>query len=416
MASGGPFDKAAARAAHDLVMKPILPLLEGKTRVLLSPDGALSVLPFAALVDEEGKHLVERLEITYLTSGRDLLRLANPVAPGSGAMVVANPAFGRRQEGESALALLGDSSTEKGDKGPSRGLEKAYFEPLPGTAGEARAVGALLPRALVRVDLEATESALKNVRAPRMLHVATHGFFLPAESRAGQAAAAGERGLELEYDEPWSWLPDDPLLRSGLALAGANAKNGGEGQDGILTALEASSLDLRGTKLVVLSACETGLGDVLNGEGVYGLRRALFVAGAETLVTSFWKVADEETRDLMVGYYERLQSGAGRSAALREAQLAMLGQKGTAHPYFWASFGVFGDPSPLGKDPVVAVASNKILAKPGVVAPGARGCACSEARGDGAGAGEGAGMLAALGAFVAMGRGRRRRSSTQRSA
>ncbi len=124
------------------------------------------------------------------------------------------------------------------------------------------------------------------------------------------------------------------MLRSGLALAGANRKD----ESGILTALEASGLNLWGTKLVVLSACDTGIGQVRNGEGVYGLRRALVLAGAETQMMSLWPVSDRSTRDLMVSYYRDLVAGRGRGEALRRAQLQMLQSKSHAHPYYWASF------------------------------------------------------------------------------
>ena len=170
-------------------------------------------------------------------------------------------------------------------------------------------------------------SALKAVNAPRVLHIATHGFFLADED-------SGDGALE------------NPLLRSGLALAGANKLASGT-EDGVLTALEASSLDLWGTRLVVLSACETGVGKVSNGEGVYGLRRALVIAGAESLVMTLWQVDDLATRDLMTGYYQKLQSGAGRSAALRAIQLEIQSQPKYAHPYFWASFVPTGDSRPL---------------------------------------------------------------------
>ena len=142
-------------------------------------------------------------------------------------------------------------------------------------------------------------------------------------------------------------------------LAGVNRKQSGEGEDGILTALEAAGLDLWGTRLVVLSACETGLGEVKNGEGVYGLRRALVLAGSETQLMSLWQVSDAGTRDLMTAYYVRLEKGEGRTEALRQVQLAMLrgesliasgdDQRGLStggasakaklsHPYFWAAF------------------------------------------------------------------------------
>src|SRR5262249_16302935 len=129
---------------------------------------------------------------------------------------------------------------------------------------------------------------------------------------------------------------DNPLLRSGLAFAGANLAR--RGQDGILTALEASGLDLWGTKLVTLSACDTGIGEVRNGEGVYGLRRAFVLAGTETLVMSLWPVSDSISRETMVAYYTALRAGLGRGDALRQAKLAMLKRRGRQHPFYWASF------------------------------------------------------------------------------
>ena len=127
---------------------------------------------------------------------------------------------------------------------------------------------------------------------------------------------------------------ENPLLRSGLALAGANRAHG----EGILTAFEAISLDLWGTKLVVLSACDTGVGQVKNGDGVYGLRRALVVAGSESQLMSLWPVSDRSTRDLMAGYYKALIGGQGRGEALRLVQLQILRNKIHNHPYYWASF------------------------------------------------------------------------------
>lgn len=134
----------------------------------------------------------------------------------------------------------------------------------------------------------------------------------------------------------------------------------------MLTALEASSLDLFGTKLVVLSACETGVGEAAGGDGVYGLRRAFVIAGAETQVMSLWKIDDAATHQLMKSYYERLQAGGGRGDALREAQLEFLASE-RSHPYYWASFFVVGDDSPLDG----GISTSYLAAR-----RGPRGCAC----------------------------------------
>jgi CHAT domain-containing protein len=133
----------------------------------------------------------------------------------------------------------------------------------------------------------------------------------------------------------------NPLLRSGLGLAGANIKS--ENNDGILTALEAAGLNLWATKLVVLSACDAGIGEVKNGDGVYGLRRALVLAGSETQVMSLWPVSDLGTKELMMGFYRNLKAGMGRSGALRDVQLRMIADPKREHPFYWASFILSGE-------------------------------------------------------------------------
>jgi len=152
----------------------------------------------------------------------------------------------------------------------------------------------------------------------------------------------GSRGIALSGARPEDYVApgvrvENPLLHSGLAFAGVNVRGSSE-DNGILTALEASGLNWWGTKLVMLSACDTGIGEVKNGEGVYGLRRALVLAGAETQAMSLWPVSDERTRDLMIGYYTALQAGQGRGEALRQGQLQMLARPGWQHPFYWASF------------------------------------------------------------------------------
>jgi CHAT domain-containing protein/Tfp pilus assembly protein PilF len=380
--------KEPARALDELVMRPVRALLDGATRVLVSPDGALNVIPFAAFIDEEGRFLIERFDFTYLTSGRDLLRRTLRSAARSGPLVFANPAFGRAgTKGATTMPAPGARR--------SVSLADAFFPPLPGTASEARALSKILKDAELMVDIEATESALKKASAPRILHVATHGFFLPDQAPQATAGDAPARSLTATEGQA-SAAVENPLLRAGLALAGANGRKSGA-EDGILTALEAAGLDLDGTYLVVLSACETGLGDVQNGDGVYGLRRALFIAGAATEVTSLWKVDDQATRDLMVDYYQKLERGGGRSASLHEVQRSMLAQRATAHPYYWASFVVSGDPSPLR--PVALPVAPK-------TAPSARGCACEFGGAESSGAPLAAGLLLALGLARILGRGR----------
>ena len=319
------------------LIKPLQSSLSGINRLLMSPDGDLNLVPFAALIDEHGEYFAQHSELTYLTSGRDLLTLAAPEPARGTPVVMANPDYGQSTSGPpSNLASYRSSDLDRS------GL---VFTPLTGTADEANAL-----RGLLKLDAQevltganATEEKLKGLHGPRILHVATHGFFLSDQ----QVASAALRPVSFSTETPPLPLGENPLLRSGLALAGANARRSGESDDGILTAAEAAQLDLRGTQLVVLSACETGLGQVQQGEGVYGLRRALVLAGAQAQLVSLWKVADAQTQTLMVDYYQRLLKGEGRSAALREAQMAMIANPATQHPYYWAAFLPIGNWAPL---------------------------------------------------------------------
>jgi CHAT domain-containing protein/Tfp pilus assembly protein PilF len=307
-----------ARQVDAAVMQPIRTLVGAHRRLLVSPDGALNLLPFEALRDEHGRYEIERHHISYVSSGRDLLRFQVRPHSRSDAVVVADPLFGAPAAGSVSIATSPAADARRSLTSVDD-LASAYFAPLRGTALEADRIKGLFPDAVVLSRERATRLAVSELRAPRMLHIATHGFFIQDPQRRIM----------------------NPLLRSGLALAGANlraAQAGGAGNDGILTALEASHLDLWGTKLVTLSACDTGIGEIRNGEGVYGLRRAFFLAGAETLVMSLWPVSDYVTRELMTDYYTGLRQGLGRGDALRQSKLTMLARKGRQHPFYWASF------------------------------------------------------------------------------
>jgi CHAT domain-containing protein/Tfp pilus assembly protein PilF len=311
-----------ARAVDRLVMQPIRTHLGATRRVLLSPDGMLNLIPFAALVDERSRFLVERYEFSYLTSGRDLPRLQVKQPSRQPALIVANPNYGE--------------AAKEGSNPTGANLGGLSFRPLAATADEARTLKKMMPAAVMMLGDQATETTVKQTQGPDLLHVATHGFFLPDLAPLANVRRRGMDGEILPGDLP----AKNPLLLSGLALAGANQRHGGHNpeDDGVLTALEATALDLWGTKLVVLSACDTGLGEVKNGEGVYGLRRALVLAGSESQVMSLWPVSDEATLGLMAGYYQGLQQGHGRSTALRQVQLRMLRSRDRRHPFYWAGF------------------------------------------------------------------------------
>jgi CHAT domain-containing protein/Tfp pilus assembly protein PilF len=308
--------KEDAKALDALVMAKVRAALGETTTVFISPDGALNLIPFEALVDENDTYLVERYQFRYLTSGRDLMRIAKTPASTNPAVLIGNPTYGLPG------TLVAQSDTDNRTRAIN--FSQRIFPALPGTQVEVDLIAPLLPHATVYTQTNATEAIVKQQTEPSILHIATHGFFEPTDGTT------------------------NPLLQSGLILAGAAAGGqSGPDQDGILTALEVTGVNLRGTQLVVLSACETGLGELSAGEGLYGLRRALVLAGAQSQVISLWKVSDDATQELMVAYYEKLRAGINRDVALRETQLAFLHNPEYDHPYYWAAFIGSGDWHPL---------------------------------------------------------------------
>jgi CHAT domain-containing protein len=340
---------AAARALAAWIVDPLTPYLADRDHLLISPDSELNRIPFEALQTEDGRYWVEAHQISYLNSGRDLLKL-NLTAPSQRpAVIVANPDYDAAAATATTAPWAADSP-RRNIAGGVTDLAQFRVGPLPGTALEAAAIAPLLPDAQVLTETDATENALKAVQSPQILHIATHGFFLGDSASASDSHA--ERGIGVVAAAPQvgqttpasrSITVENPLLRSGLALAGFNPRSSGD-EDGVLTALEAASLNLVGTQLVVLSACDTGRGDIANGEGVYGLRRAFTLAGAEAQVLSLWQVDDYGTQSLMTQYYQALLQDQGRAAALRQVQLQMLQSGGRyADPYYWAAFILTGD-------------------------------------------------------------------------
>ena len=274
--------KEKGRALDEMMMRPIRGLLKNKNQILLSPDSQLNLMPFAALVDEQNRFLVENYTITYLTSGRDLLKLQLPTPKLNEPLVVGNPDFDVQDLNTETLVATRGGNTRAGD------LSFLDYDPLPGTQTEIQAIAPLLTNAITLNGRDATEEKITQIVKPRVRPLATHGFFLKNAANT----------------------VENPLLRSGLALAGFNKRGeSASNLDGVLTALEVSGLNLRGTQLVVMSACETGLGEVANGDGVYGLRRAFTIAGVESQLMSLWKVDDQRTQEMMVGYYQRLKDG-----------------------------------------------------------------------------------------------------------
>jgi CHAT domain-containing protein len=191
------------------------------------------------------------------------------------------------------------------------------------------------------------EAELKAVVSPRVLHLATHGFFL-SDQEFKHTNSLAFNSVFTRHGPPEGGTPNDwenPLVRCGLALAGANHAlqiTNALAEDGLLTGLEASLLNLQGTELVILSACDSGAGEVKIGEGVMSLRRAFRIAGAESVLASHWQVSDQATSRLMMEFMRRWRAGEPRAKAWREAQLSLLRSKDFSNPYFWAAFTLTG--------------------------------------------------------------------------
>jgi len=337
----------AALHLDALVVNPLHNQLTEVSHLILAPDGKLNLVPFEALIDSQGHYELERYLVSYLSSGRDLLRLAAHRASRSPAVIVADPDYG-------SLPPYPVPGT-------------MVFRPLSGARAEAADLGRYFS-SLPVTNKKATKEALAALVGPAVLHVATHGFYTrdqdttrapgsraPAAPPPTASAPRASRGIYVEIDggmsslspPPWSSDPTEALDRSGLAMAGAN-----QGAGGIVTAREIAGFDWWGTQLVVLSACQTGVGTVASGDGVYGLRRALVLAGAESQVVSLWNVNDSSARVLMRDYDDELRRGTGRAEALRQAKLNMLHQPRYAHPYYWAAFITAGDWRPLAKNTI----------------------------------------------------------------
>lgn len=330
-------------------------------RVFIVPDGSLALVPFAALPVGQRSYLLERGPVIhYLSAERDLaMPAANGVNAG-GLLALGGASFddrsvftpGSRTPPARTIDPATGASARRGETQPCSDLGTMRFTNLLGTRQEVREVSAAWPtgdgEVRTLVGRQADERSFKRA-APghRVLHVATHGFFLDGPCVPGVASTRGVGGLTSARP---SRPGGNPLRLSGLALAGANrrAAAGPDDDDGILTAEEVASLDLGGVEWAVLSACDTGVGEIRAGEGVFGLRRAFQVAGARTVIMSLWSVDDQATRAWMRALYEgRLQQGLSTADAVHQASLRTLRARRAGglgdHPFYWAAFVAAGD-------------------------------------------------------------------------
>jgi len=359
------------RVAADLracIWDPVLPAIAGAKAVLIVPDGSLQLLNFDTLPVGTNAYLVEGGPVIHLLSAeRDLVTIPRSGAPGTGLLVMGDPAYDDPLALRSDAPSVGGATAGRAVASPLRGQRATcgtfgnlLWTRLPGTRPEAEETASLWREASASaaargsaapgsvdelVGTAASEAAFKRM-APghRIVHLATHGFFV------GDACTGTTTGPRADFDDAAPAGGENPLRLSGIVLAGANhrAEAGPNDEDGVLTAEEVATMNLAGVEWAVLSSCETGVGEVRAGEGVFGLRRAFQVAGARCTIMSLWSVEDETTREWMHRLYAaRLERGMDAAMSVTTADRERLQDlrrrhHGT-HPFFWGAFVAAGD-------------------------------------------------------------------------
>lgn len=336
---------------YKLIWESIDNHLNGISKIYLSTSGVLNEIAFSSLHDVNKKLLLDKYDITYIGNIKEIVNFnwESPINFSSkktavvfgGAIFDLDSADMSRNKDKFKTdynltnKFLAGNYNNTNLESKTRGDDWNYLE---GTLIEANIVSELLGKHNVNVEQftgkDASEDVFKSLNSknsPSIIHISTHGFFYPEPEKASKK----DRNMSQIFVKA-----ENPMLRSGLILSGANRVwSGGcpiSGvEDGILTSFEVSNMDLQNTELVVLSACETGLGDIKSGEGVFGLQRAFKVAGAKTVVMSLWKVPDKETIELMNLFYSNWLGGMTKHEAFYEAQKEM---NKNYDPYYWAAF------------------------------------------------------------------------------
>ena len=312
--------------SFNVFWKPINDLLDDANTIYISADGVYNKININTIFNvNTDNYLIQDYFVKYISSTKDLINTKSTVATSSSILCMGAPTYDLEGNPEIPAVL---NETQRSH------LNMNQISPLPGTKVEVDYIDSLLTQnswqVLKYTGSDALESKLKNYEtSPKVIHLATHGFFMPDLKITD---IESQTGLN-QYDK-------NPLFRSGLLFAGASNIHTGVENDGVLTAYEAMNLYLDDTELVVLSACETALGDVKNGEGVYGLQRALVVAGVQRLIMSLWKVNDEATMELMQHFYTNWANGGDLYASLQKAQIDMMQKH--EEPYYWGAFIMIG--------------------------------------------------------------------------
>lgn len=339
-----------ARVLYDRLFSPVEPFARSCQAVIFAPDAALTLISFATLLDRGNRYLIEKYQVHNLSAGRDLIRMGQQGPSGRGLIALGNPDFDasvadrttRHQEYVASNTAGSESSPTfavRNVRSNCSNLSEIHLTPLQNTGAEVSSVAHIFSRnshnesVSLFVGSQASEERFKrSAQGHRMIHLATHGYYLNADCILQQITA-----------------PENPLLQSGFFLAGANLHGQGSeepgAEDGVVTALEVSALDFRGTDLVVLSACETALGEVKNGEGVFGLRRAFQLAGVRTVISALWQIPDAETVRFMKDLYAQNEDTYPQLMQKTMVQcineLRLRGRP--THPFTWGAFVATGD-------------------------------------------------------------------------
>jgi CHAT domain-containing protein len=310
--------------------KPVEEKLSGIRKIYFSPDGVYNEINLNTLADSSGTSVLDKVSVQMVTTSREIIAVKSKGSTSKRAMLVGRPSY--KTKG------LVTGSQERGDGSLSRAsrwLGDASFADLPGTQREVEEIAAVLKKSgAVEIYLadKASEEIVKNSTDAKILHIATHGFFIGEDVDEFQGYKKREDNFS------------NPMLRSGIVLAGVENFKTGESQnfeDGILTAMEVCNLRLENTDLVVMSACETGLGEVRYGEGVYGLQRAFRIAGAHAMIMSLWKVDDEATQEMMVLFYSYWMKKGNMREAFDRAQKDI--REKYQFPFYWGAFVLLGE-------------------------------------------------------------------------
>lgn len=318
------------------IWSPLEDIAKSYKMLFFAPDGEINSVSFAGLPLENGRYLIEDYTIHYLSSGRDLIRLSHKPPSGSGLLAIGDPNFN---------IGLHKNNEHRINNNP---VNTSLLTPLPNSRAEIKSIidywqANSSEPVYVFLGNEANEKNFKaESKGKRVIHIATHGYFLKSQAADNSASRGGRISR--------SGVIDNPLLNSGLFLAGASNtdfqyETGQDNEDGILTAYEVSTLNLQGLDLVVLSACESAQGEVKIGEGVYGLRRAFQIAGASTIISSLWPISDKISADMLKHLY--IHKSGNTAELVRQMELNQLNhlrKEGlNDHPVIWSAFISIGD-------------------------------------------------------------------------